>query len=200
MRTINIVRGSENDIIIPDGAVKRNHASLIIDGNEFIIRDLDSVNDTFINGKRVYGQARLNRHDILKVGGALVPWMNYICEFNRASQATVDLNYDERPRSSFSEVIDVGVKIFVKLPGSVSVLTLGILNIVFAGLIGLILGIVRITQANRVLDLNDLYPDRFDPNAISQVKAGKVRSYFGFDLSRVILLVLISISHNSLIH
>jgi pSer/pThr/pTyr-binding forkhead associated (FHA) protein len=68
MRTINIGRSPENEIVLSDSTVSRNHASLIIDGSLFWINDLGSGIRFCINGNRIYGEKPLGRHDILKVG------------------------------------------------------------------------------------------------------------------------------------
>ena len=78
MQELTIGRSSDNSIIINDNTVSRRHATLIIGTNEFSIKDLGSSNGTFINGIRVAGVSTLNSNDILKVGNAVVPWMNYI--------------------------------------------------------------------------------------------------------------------------
>ena len=190
MRIIHIGRNPDNEIVLQDPTVSRNHASLIIDGSEYIIRDNNSSNGTFINGNQIHGEARLNRHDILKVGSALVPWMNYIGEFNRASQPTIEINEDRtvqmpspQPQSHQGNL---------KLPGSGAALTLGILSIVLSGIIGLILGIVGITQANKGLDLEYLQPGKYDPSSVSQAKAGKVCSIIGIVLSGLVMLIILA--------
>ncbi len=47
--TLDIGRGSENDIVLSDSNVSTNHARLIIDGSEIVIEDLGSTNGTSIN-------------------------------------------------------------------------------------------------------------------------------------------------------
>jgi hypothetical protein len=61
-------RGSECDVqIADDDAVSRRHAEISIRAGECRIRDLDSCNGTFLNGRPVE-QACLRRGDLLMFG------------------------------------------------------------------------------------------------------------------------------------
>ena len=73
-----IGRDSSNHIIIDDASISRNHALLSVIDEKFKIRDLDSLNGTFINGVRINGEAKLETEDILKLGSQLIPWMSYV--------------------------------------------------------------------------------------------------------------------------
>ncbi|MBM3713826.1 MAG: FHA domain-containing protein, partial [Actinobacteria bacterium] len=53
---INIVkigRGFENNIVLQDSKISRNHIIIIKQDNIYKVRDLDSTNGTFINGKKL---------------------------------------------------------------------------------------------------------------------------------------------------
>jgi len=79
MRKLKIGRLDDNDIVISDTSVSRNHAEISIENeNTFYITDLNSTNGTFVNGNRLIGTKKLEHNDILKVGSSLVPWRNYI--------------------------------------------------------------------------------------------------------------------------
>lgn len=41
------------DLVIPDARVSRRHAAIMLRGGRFMIRDLGSMNGTFVNGERV---------------------------------------------------------------------------------------------------------------------------------------------------
>ncbi|RPJ52031.1 MAG: FHA domain-containing protein, partial [Chloroflexi bacterium] len=58
---IRVGRASENDIVLPDPKVSRNHAELEWNGTGFILRDLSSVNGTYVNGQRLANSNRLLR-------------------------------------------------------------------------------------------------------------------------------------------
>ena len=69
--TLTFGRGSDNDIILDDTQVSRNHARLIRQADEVIIEDLGSTNGTLVNGKPVVGQHVLQPADIISIGSSV---------------------------------------------------------------------------------------------------------------------------------
>lgn len=72
-RTINIHanpfrigRLPQLDLWLPDGAVSKTHAELVLQGRKLVVRDLGSTNGTFINGQRVSPAAALRHGDLLQ--------------------------------------------------------------------------------------------------------------------------------------
>jgi transcriptional regulator with AAA-type ATPase domain len=68
-------RGEECDVQLASGETSRQHARVSREGPLWVLRDLDSRNGTFVNGKRV-GSAPLSLGDLLRFGdslGAVVP-------------------------------------------------------------------------------------------------------------------------------
>lgn len=57
----------ENDVVIADDTVSRHHAVIEEKKGQYIIRDLESTNGTFVNGLRV-SEAFLNEGSIIKLG------------------------------------------------------------------------------------------------------------------------------------
>ena len=51
--TLTIGRVDKNDIKIENLAVSRQHARIVKDGDRYIMEDLNSLNGTFVNGKKV---------------------------------------------------------------------------------------------------------------------------------------------------
>lgn len=60
-QSILLGRSAESDIIIDDPKISRSHAALEWNGLGFTLRDLGSVNGTFVNGERLASAARLLR-------------------------------------------------------------------------------------------------------------------------------------------
>jgi DNA-binding response OmpR family regulator len=54
-----IGRLPDNDIVIPDRWVSRYHAEIRRDGQQYVIRDLESKNGTLVNGRRLTAPHRL---------------------------------------------------------------------------------------------------------------------------------------------
>lgn len=66
-QTLIIGRGSDADIQLSSPAASRRHASLQADQPEWTIRDLNSKNGTFLNGKRIASPQRLRAGDIIQI-------------------------------------------------------------------------------------------------------------------------------------
>jgi len=60
-------RARENDILIDNPAVSRHHAIIHKKGDRFAIKDLESANGTFVNGRRV-DSAELGLGDVVLIG------------------------------------------------------------------------------------------------------------------------------------
>jgi len=50
---IKIGRGSENDLVLPDGNVSTQHATISLRDGKFVIVDNDSTNGVYVNGSMV---------------------------------------------------------------------------------------------------------------------------------------------------
>jgi FHA domain/Double zinc ribbon len=60
-------RATEADIFLDDVTVSRRHANIHRDGDVFLIRDVGSLNGTYVNGERV-DEAKLHSGDEIQVG------------------------------------------------------------------------------------------------------------------------------------
>ncbi|WP_437671443.1 FHA domain-containing protein [Sorangium sp. So ce131] len=61
-------RGESNSIRLTDRNVSRRHATLVKNGQGWVIRDLDSYNGTYVNGARVSGEQHLRHGDLVQLG------------------------------------------------------------------------------------------------------------------------------------
>lgn len=99
MKQYTIGRSPDNDFIIDDASVSRHHATIIQTESGLLICDNGSSNGTFINGNRINQEAPLKEYDILKLGTALVPWMNYVgLKKESNSHATKVIEEEEAPK------------------------------------------------------------------------------------------------------
>ena len=71
---LRIGRTADNDIFIDDLAVSKQHAiieviesSLPDEPNEYFIKDLESTNSTFVNGRKI-ARKKLKNNDVIRVG------------------------------------------------------------------------------------------------------------------------------------
>ncbi len=67
-REIVIGRASDCDIILPEKAISRKHARIILRGGKVVFVDGGSVNGTKINGKKMTGEKVLEKGDQIEVG------------------------------------------------------------------------------------------------------------------------------------
>lgn len=198
METIRIGRSIDNEIVLQDQTVSRNHASINENEGNFTLTDNDSSNGTFINGNRIYGTVKLDKHDILKVGNVLVPWMNYINGNAHAEKTTIQ----HEGNSQESNLTHQNERKVIPVPLANGALVLGILSIIFTtgALIGLILGIIGISNSNKGLKLYYMNPQAYDPSSANVAKAGKVCAIIGVILSSVVILwwtlILIAIANH----
>ena len=101
---LKIGRDASNHIIIEDASISRNHALLSVVGDSYKIRDLDSLNGTFINGIRISGEVKLESEDILKLGSQLIPWMSYVESMEKIDE-DIDMPYNESGDEAAEETV-----------------------------------------------------------------------------------------------
>lgn len=78
MKVITIGRNPDNDVCIHDPYVGRHHCQIVqYDNGTYAIVDMGSTNGTYVNGKRIYGEAQLQPYDSVSIGPNPLPWMNY---------------------------------------------------------------------------------------------------------------------------
>ncbi|RMH73785.1 MAG: FHA domain-containing protein [Gemmatimonadetes bacterium] len=65
---IRIGRAEDNDLIIDDRTVSKNHAKITREGRIFFIEDLGSANGTWINGKRIRKRTQIHESDKIELG------------------------------------------------------------------------------------------------------------------------------------
>lgn len=83
-----------------------------------------------------------------------------------------------------------------KLPHVGGVLAMGIISIVFAGLIGLILGIIALSTSKKSLEMYRANPEIYEPSSYNQLKGGRVCAIIGLSISSfalfIVMIVLIA--------
>jgi pSer/pThr/pTyr-binding forkhead associated (FHA) protein len=79
MRVLKIGRSSSNNIVLKDPTVSSQHANLTIsDTGEVRIKDLNSKNGTFVNGRRIFQETLITTKDVIKAGNGIVDWQKYL--------------------------------------------------------------------------------------------------------------------------
>jgi hypothetical protein len=77
--TIRIGRGPGATLRIADASVSRRHAELRHVGNGWMVRDLNSMNGTHLNGSRITSPTAVRAGDILQFGSVLytLTWSDF---------------------------------------------------------------------------------------------------------------------------
>lgn len=83
-------RRTDNDIVLQDGAASGYHAEIHYDrtADTISIRDLDSTNGTFVNGKRISSSQVLHHEDHIRIGVCLITLVSSEIQFPER-QATI---------------------------------------------------------------------------------------------------------------
>jgi len=93
VKVIKIGRSSENDIVISETFISRQHALLMVDNSGKIrIRDLDSTSGTYVNGNRIQEEA-LAQDDEVRLG-------TYRLDLRRCLESSVSDQQDALPAPS----------------------------------------------------------------------------------------------------
>lgn len=101
MKVINIGRGHDNDVVLNNPKISRNHCRIYAKGRDYYLVDLESKNGTYVNGRRITVEHRLADNDKVVIGSERIPWQSYVnkymCmeEINRTPVRKYDHNYAE---------------------------------------------------------------------------------------------------------
>src|SRR6266851_3370779 len=77
---VTVGRDVNNDIVINDAEVSRNHGRLTSQSGGYLIEDLASTNGTFVNGQRLIGPKLLNPGDVIGLGETIVIEYSYVAD------------------------------------------------------------------------------------------------------------------------
>ena len=89
-RPVTLGRRSDNDVVVDETSVSRQHALVIATPNGFVLRDLNSTNGTFINRQRIApGELQLKHGDSIRLGGSKVAFL-----FRQEGVATQQITVD----------------------------------------------------------------------------------------------------------
>jgi pSer/pThr/pTyr-binding forkhead associated (FHA) protein len=72
---INIGRTEDNEVVIPNLGVSRQHAQIRKEKDKFIVTDLNSTNGTYLNEERVISK-ELQHGDLIKIGKHTITFEN----------------------------------------------------------------------------------------------------------------------------
>ncbi|MDR0834572.1 MAG: FHA domain-containing protein [Candidatus Symbiothrix sp.] len=123
MKVITIGRHTNNDVVINDSKISRNHLQIIQDdSNQFKLVDFNSTNGTFVNGRRISGEVQLHPNDSVKIADSILPWQTYFDEKPNKPNKPADSVMPLTPAKSNSKlwIIVAAALVSVLLIGGIS--------------------------------------------------------------------------------
>ena len=79
MKYIKIGRSSANDVVLNDPTVSTQHAIItVLDTKEIRIKDLNSTNGTYVNGRLISSETTITTNDYIRLGNCTLDWLKYI--------------------------------------------------------------------------------------------------------------------------
>ena len=86
-QTTTIGRSKASVVVLQDGSVSRHHCALERRGDALFLRDLGTMNGTFVNGRRVLGEVQVAEGADVKVGKTLLRLRAKLPAIARPSEA-----------------------------------------------------------------------------------------------------------------
>lgn len=83
-KRLTIGRLPHNGIVLDSNGVSKNHASILVVGNDYIVEDSRSSNGTLVNGRRVERHV-LQHGDVVEIAGFHLKYMN-----NKTGNSTLE--------------------------------------------------------------------------------------------------------------
>ena len=88
MKVITFGRSHRNQVVLNNPTVSRVHCQIIQhDNGSYSIADFKSLNGTFVNGRRVFGESPLSPGDSVRIGNVRLNWQSYFALSRNARYA-----------------------------------------------------------------------------------------------------------------
>ena len=65
--SLSVGRRKDNDLVLPDEKVSGQHAVIVLEEGQWVLRDLESTNGTLMEGRRIQ-EVGLTADDIIQIG------------------------------------------------------------------------------------------------------------------------------------
>ena len=192
MKSVRIGRSPDNDIVINDPTVSRNHLVITQEYNgTYTVKDLNSANGTTVNGSRVFGSMVIRQGDIVVAGSARpLPWMNYFSGGGSGGAGGYATKYGNVPPSASAPPPSFSSGAKQSLPTATAVLVLGICSLVFScAMVGVVLGIIGLALSGNGRQLHRTNPNQYE--GYGRLNAGYIMSIIGTILGGLYLIYVI---------
>jgi adenylate cyclase len=88
-----IGRNEKCDLCLMDSMVSRNHCLILREGERFVVKDLDSRNGTWVNGRRIKNRRHIKSGDVLQIGPFRVLFEPQSSETIPLESQTLDMSH-----------------------------------------------------------------------------------------------------------
>lgn len=121
MKVITFGRNGNNDVIINDQYVGRNHCQIVENEGKFMVIDLNSTNGTYVNGSRITGQHPLSSSDEVRIGQTVLNWQEYFTQPTAPVDPQVPIDAPAKENKSKSKtIIMICVALLIAIGGLVA--------------------------------------------------------------------------------
>ncbi|KAB2642271.1 MAG: FHA domain-containing protein [Verrucomicrobia bacterium] len=103
---LTVGRSDDNSIVLaPETAASRHHAEFVEDGGTWTLRDLGSLNGTYVNGERIEWPRLLHLGDKIKIATEMMIYEEDAGNASAASGPTLSRTLPTKPKAGASTVI-----------------------------------------------------------------------------------------------
>ncbi len=96
-RGLSIGRSEDRDVVIPDPAASRHHCSILLQSDDYVLRDMGSANGIFVNAVRVR-DCTLADGDLIRIGNTEMRFVRYEqAGSDTTTQVVPDDVWDKQP-------------------------------------------------------------------------------------------------------
>ncbi|MCD4671234.1 MAG: FHA domain-containing protein [Anaerolineaceae bacterium] len=74
-KTTTLGRQLENDIVFHEALLSRNHAEIVLEGNQYVLYDKGSTGGTYVNGRKI-DHCLLNSGDLISLANIQIMFIN----------------------------------------------------------------------------------------------------------------------------
>ena len=92
-KPVTLGRRPDNDVVVDEATVSRRHSLIIETDSGFVLRDLNTVNGTFLNRNRIsQGEHALQHGDQIRLAGSKI-----VLTFRQEGAGTIKMQIESRP-------------------------------------------------------------------------------------------------------
>src|SRR5512139_2793568 len=87
----SVGRHERSDLRLLDGMVSRRHCLILREGERFLVKDRESRNGTWVNGRRIKNRKQIKNGDVIQVGPFRLHFRELYTAENQLQVQTIDM-------------------------------------------------------------------------------------------------------------